>query len=155
MSDEKTTMTKTAVAKEAKPMRKERNSITGTRTKLQLTGEEPGFHYAWINEDNVGTAEDAGYEFVSHAIKVGNRHIDVSQMQGSKVSRNVGNQVIAYLMRVPQEWYDADMAEEQRLKVDAAEAQVFVDSNSNGLHGTLKTGRDAWNEPLPDIFKGK
>lgn len=149
MSEEKTVITKTASGTKEPPKRKERNSITGTRTKLALTGEEPGFHYAWINEDNVGTAEDATYEFVTHAIKVGNRHIDVSQMQGAKVSRNVGGGVIAYLMRVPQELYDMDMAEEQRVKVDATERAIFVDINSNGLRGKIAKG---WDE-TPDIWE--
>lgn len=148
MSEEKTVIKKEVVTKE-RPKRKERNSITGTRTKLSIQGEEPGFHYAWINDENVGTAEDAGFEFVSHAVKIGNKHIDVSQMQGAKVSRNVGGGVIAYLMRIPQEFYDEDMAEEQRVKVDAAEQAIFVDINSNGLVGKVQKG---WDE-VPDIWK--
>jgi hypothetical protein len=147
MSEDKKVVTK--VEKEA-PKRKERNPITGYRTKLSLTGEEPGFHYAWINEENVGTAEDAAYEFVTHAIKVGNRHVNVSDMQGSKIARNVGGGVVAYLMRVPQVWYDEDMALEQKVKVDAAEEQLFIDNNSNGLTGTITRG---WDKPTPDIFK--
>lgn len=139
------------VKKEAKSLaRKERNSITGTRLKLALEGEEPGFHYAWINEENVGTATDCSYEFVTHAIKVGNRHIDVSKMQGSYITRNVGGGVIAYLMRVPQDLFESDMAEEQRVKVDALEKQIFVDNNSNGLRGTVVRG---WERDNPDIFK--
>ncbi len=148
MSEEKT-VTKTEAAQ--KPKRKERNSITGTRTKLSLEGCEAGFHYAWINDEYVGTAEDAGYEFVSHAIKVGNRHIDVSQMQGSRISRNVGGGVVAHLMRVPQEWYDQDMREEQEQKCDALVKQIFVDINSNGLTGALSQGWDS----NPNIFPKK
>lgn len=149
MSEEKTVTQKASVAKDA-PKRKERNSITGTRTKLSLQGEEPGFHYAWINDENVGTAEDAGFEFVTHAIKVGNKHIDVSTMQGARVSRNVGGGVIAYLMRIPQEWYDHDMQEEQREKVDASEQAIYKEINSNGLVGTIRTG-DVWGESAPEL----
>jgi hypothetical protein len=150
MSEEKTVI-KTSAA-EARAKRKERNSITGTRTKLSLTGEEPGFHYAWINEDNVGSATDAGFEFVTHAIKVGNKHIDVSTMQGGKISRNVGQMVVAYLMRIPQEWYDEDMAEEQRLKVDASEERIKDELNSNGLNGTLVKG--SWDIDNPKVNRG-
>jgi hypothetical protein len=152
MSEEKTTVTKPAVAKDASK-RKERNRIGGNRMKLELTGCEPGFHYAFINEENVGSAQDQGFEFVTHAIKVGNKHIDVSQMQGKQITRNVGGGVIGYLMRVPQEWYDEDMAIAQREGPDAMEAQVYNDSNSNGLIGTVRKGADVWNEPYPDIFK--
>lgn len=129
-------------AAEEKPTRKERLSITGTRTKLALSGEEPGFHYAWINEENVGHALDCSFEYVTHAIKVGNQHIDVSKLQGSKIARNVGGGVTAYLMRIPQEFYDFDMAEEQRVKVDELEKQVFIDVNSNGLSGKIERGWD-------------
>lgn len=128
-----------SVAKAATP-RKDRVSITGHRTKLQVTGEEPGFHYAWINDENVGMALDAWYEFVTHACSVGNQHVDVSQMQGAKISRNVGGGKIAHLMRVPQEYFDEDMAKEQRDKVDASEAKLQEETNSNGLYGTLQQG---------------
>jgi hypothetical protein len=151
MSEEKT-VTQKAVAKEPQK-RKERNRINGTRTKLEISGQEAGFHYAWINDEFVGTFEDCGYEFVSHPVKVGNKHIDVSQMQGAKVSRNVGGGVIAYLMRIPQVLYDEDMALEQKEKVDAKEAAIFGDLNSNGLVGTIRKGSDVWAEPMPDIFK--
>lgn len=149
MSEEKKTVTKaTAVEDAAKPVRRQRNPITGYRTKLSLQGEQPGFHYAWINEENVGTCQDAGYEFVNHDIKVGNRHINVSELSGKNISRNVGNGVIAYLMRVPQEWFDEDLAEEQRLKVDAAEERIFIENNSNGLSGGISVG---WDKPTPKI----
>lgn len=151
MSEEKVVTKKGGEVKE-KPQRKQRNSITGTRMKLAITGEEPGFHYAWINDELTGTALDAGYEFVSHNIKVGNKHINVSELQGAKISRNVGGGVIAYLMRVPQEWYDEDMEAEQREKVDAKEAQIFVDNNSNGLTGAIVRG---WEQDYPDIFNKK
>lgn len=153
MSEEKTVIKKEA-QESREQKRKNRTPITGIRTKLSLTGEEPGWHYAWINEDNVGTATDASYEFVSHSIKVGNRHIDVSDMQGAKISRNVGAGVIAYLMRVPQEWYDEDMALEQKEKVDAKEEQLHVELNSNGLNGTLIIGQGAWDRPMPKVNKG-
>lgn len=149
MSEEKTIVRKGA---QDQPKRKERNSITGTKTKLSLTGEEPGFHYAWINDDFVGTAEDAGYAYVTHAIKVGNRHIDVSELQGHKISRNVGGGVIAHLMRVPQEFFDEDMAEEQRVKVDASEERIKTEINSNGLNGVLVQG--PWDMPTPKINNG-
>jgi len=149
MSEEKRTVKNVAGEEAKQPIKKrERNSITGTRTKLEVTGQEPGFHYAWINEDNVGTAEDAGYEFVTHDVKVGNRHVNVSQLSGKHISRNVGAGVVAYLMRVPQEWFDSDMAEEQRIKVDAAEQRIYQENNSNGLSGGISVG---WDKPTPKI----
>lgn len=149
MSEEKTVTSNEAPL--ARVKRKERTPINGTATKLSLTGEEPGFHYAWINDDFVGTAEDAGYEFVTHAIKIGNKHVDISTMQGAKIQRNVGNQVIAYLMRTPQAWYDEDQKAHQRDKVDATEARIFEEINSNGLNGSITIG---WDNPTPRINRG-
>lgn len=149
MSEDKKTVTKVVAAEEtAKPVKRERNSIGAYRTKLEVTGQEPGFHYSWINEENVGTAEDSGYDFVTHNCKIGNRHINVSEIIGGTIRRNVGGGVTAFLMRVPQEWYDHDMAEEQRLKVDALEERVFVENNSNGLNGGITVG---WDKPNPKV----
>lgn len=150
MGEEKKTVKNETVTQEVtKPNRKrERDAIGGTRMKLEVTGQEPGFHYAWINADNVGTAEDQGFEFVNHDVKVGNRHVNVSAMSGKNISRNVGNGVVAYLMRVPQEWYDEDMEAEQRMKVDALEEAIFVQNNSNGLSGGISVG---WDKPAPKI----
>lgn len=148
MSEEKKTVTKATVTQEVAKPKRERNPITGYRTKLSLQGEDPAFHYAWINEDNVGTALDAAYEFVNHDIKVGNRHVNVSELSGKNISRNVGGGVIAYLMRVPIEFYDEDMANEQRFKVDAAEERIYLENNSNGLSGGISVG---WDKPTPKI----
>lgn len=148
MSEDKTVIKKGA--KRERPSRKDKTPINGMRTKLEVTGQEPGFHYAWINDENVGTALDNDYEFVEHAVKVGHKHIDVSQMQGSKISRNVGNGVVAYLMRIPEEWYQDNMLENQNY-VDFTEKQLYVESNSNGLSGTIVSDKNAWLEDTPQL----
>lgn len=144
---------KTVIQKPAQKPKIERTPINGMKTKLTLTGEEPGFHYVWVNDENVGTFQDASYEFVNHPIKVGNRHIDVSDMQGAKISRNVGNGVVAYLMRVPDEFYQEDMKVYHRDVVDAAEERIHVEINSNGLNGKVIIGQGAWSDPNPRINK--
>lgn len=149
MSEEKTVIKKTE-APEDLTKRRQRNSITGYKTKLAITGEEPGFHYAWMNDENTGTALDCGYDFVTHDLKVGNKHINVAELQGAKIARNVGGGVVAFLMRIPQDWYDEDMLAEQREKVDAKEEQIYIEMNSNGLTGALVKG---WDKDTPNIFK--
>lgn len=130
---------KKEVAKNVAPQRMERKPIGGVNYKLTVTGQEAGFHYAWINDDQVDERLDNGFEFVTHAVRVGTKHIDVSKMQGAKIQRNVGGGVIAYLMRIPQEFYDADMRAQQGL-VDQSEEQLAHDINSNGLNGSLQIG---------------
>jgi hypothetical protein len=147
MSEEKTVTKKEAKKRQR---RKDSTPINGMRMKLQVSGTEPGFHYAWINDENVGTALDNDYEFVTHAVKIGHKHIDVSEMQGSKISRNVGNGVVAYLMRIPEEWYQENELENQKY-VDFTEKQLYVESNSNGLSGTIVSDKDAWAQSVPDL----
>lgn len=149
MSEEKTVIKK-EVAKE-RNRRRERSDMNGNRQKLAVTGEEPGFHYAWINDENVGDALDNDYEYVTHAVKVGSNHIDVSQMQGAKISRNVGGGVIAYLMRIPEEWYQQNQLEDVDRPTDATEEAIHVELNSNGLTGTIVAG--GWDKPNPELWE--
>lgn len=127
------------ISKAEKPQRKERVPLTGLRTKLSLKGEEPGFHYAWISGERVDAALEAWYEFVTHPIQVGEQQINVGAIEGGKIYRNGGGGQQLYLMRIPQEFYDADRLEEQKA-VDASEEQLYIESNSNGLSGTIQVG---------------
>jgi hypothetical protein len=131
MSEEKTVTKKEAKKRQR---RKDSTPINGMRMKLQVSG----------------TALDNDYEFVTHAVKIGHKHIDVSEMQGSKISRNVGNGVVAYLMRIPEEWYQENELENQKY-VDFTEKQLYVESNSNGLSGTIVSDKDAWAQSVPDL----
>lgn len=132
--------TKVVVKKQAEePKRKERIPLTGLRTKLELRGEEPGFHYVFMLEDNVDAALDGGYEFVTHPIKIGNRQIDAGQGIGAKHQVNGGGGRTLYLMRIPEEFFNEDQESIQK-EVDASEEQLYHQMNSDGLSGTLQIG---------------
>lgn len=112
--------------------------INGHRTILEVKGKEPGFHYAWIGENMVFAAQEAGYEHVRHPVQVGTERIDVSRMPtDSYVTRNVGGMKIAYLMRQPQEFRDEDMAE-IHARIDEQERARVRDASSDGLSGQIK-----------------
>ena len=115
--------------------RPQRVPINGLRDKLSLKGCEPGFHYCIVNDYNVDVYVAAGYDFVTHDLKIGDRHIDSSQAEGRKVSLPVGSGVIGYVMRIPQEWYDEDRLEEQR-ELDKTEETLRQD-RSDGRYGKL------------------
>lgn len=120
--------------------RRERTPINGSRTILEVRGKEPGFHYAWINEDKVYQAIEASYEHVRHAVTVGTKRIDVSQMPTtSYVTRNVGLGQVAYLMRIPEEFHRDDMAAVEQLTKEQIQARVS-DLNSDGLSGSISEG---------------
>jgi hypothetical protein len=128
--------TKTA-KEDSQQKKRERRPINGHRTILEVRGKEPGFHYAWIADDKVFAATEGGFEYVTHPVEVGHKRIDVSTMQGSKISRNLGGGLVGYLMRIPQEWYDEDMASEQE-RVNEQERARVKDSSSDGLTGTIR-----------------
>lgn len=122
--------------------RPKRNPINGHRDILNVTGQEEGYHYCWVNEDKVPRYEQAWYEFVSHDVKVGDRQINTATQLGGKVSLAVGNNLTAYLMRVPQEYYDEDMAAQQA-EVDAKESSMKASLNSgaDGRYGSVDIGQ--------------
>ncbi len=89
--------------------RPQRVPINGSRDKLSVRGQQPGWHYCWVNEDRVERYLAGGYEFVSHEVHVGDRKIDQASMIGGKVAMAVGNGLTGYLMRCPQEYFDEEM----------------------------------------------
>lgn len=120
--------------------KRERRPLNSSRTLLDVRGKEEGFHYAWINEDNVFAALEAGYEHVRHPVEVGSKRIDVSKMSmDSHVVLNVGRGVKSYLMRQPDEFYEEDQAREQ-IKADEQMLARVRDLNQDGLTGSIDVG---------------
>ena len=116
--------------------RPKRIPITGFRNKLTVEGQEPGFHYCWVRDDLVSRHERAEYEFVTHDVIVGDAAITAV---GGKVAVPGGNGVTLFLMRVPQELYDADM-KELRDDVDEKEVDMYRSLNSgiDGQYGKVE-----------------
>mgnify|MGYP001567928756 CR=1 FL=1 len=130
--------------------RPKRVPINGYRNILSVMGQEPGWHYCWVNEDKVPRYEQAAYEFVTHDVIVGDRRINAASQIGGKVSLSVGNQSTAYLMRVLQEYYDEDMAAMHR-EVDKQDAgmQSDLNSGSDGTYGNVKIEQ---SKPVAEPF---
>lgn len=118
--------------------RPKRTPINGYRDILSVEGKEEGWHYCWVNEDKVPRYEQASYEFVTHDVKIGDRKVNTASQLGGKVSLAVGNQLTAYLMRVPQEYYEEDMAVQQA-EVDELESGMKSSLNSaaDGRYGQV------------------
>jgi hypothetical protein len=125
-----------AINREERP---ERTSIHGGKDLLSVDGQEPGFHYCWVNDYNVSRFEKAGYEFVTHEVVIGSRRVDAVTGIGAKHSLPVGNGVTAYLMRIPEEYFNEDNAALEK-KVDEAEAAMFENLNSSkdGRYGKVE-----------------
>jgi hypothetical protein len=106
--------------------------IHGYRDVLDVRGQEAGWHYCWVNDYNVDKFLAGGYEYVTHAVMVGHTRLNEGSQIGSKVSKPVGNGVIGYLLRVPDEIFQ----EENR----ALEAEV--DSREASMRSDLNSGKD-------------
>lgn len=122
--------------------RPERVSINGLRDKLSVRGQEPGWHYCWVNEDNVEQYKLGGYEFVTHEVQVGSRKIDQASMTGGRVALPGGNGFLIFLLRCPQDVYE----DEQNLvneRTDSTEQSLRENLNSgiDGRYGKVVIGR--------------
>ena len=126
--------------------KKKRVSINGDRHHFEAGGlDTENFHYCWVNDlinhdaDNIQKYIDAGYDFVlkDESGKYVTEPDRGSTMTGLKVSKPVGVGRTAFLMRVPNEYYNQDL-EEYNSKVDAAEQAWKEQKRDNGLYGNVE-----------------
>lgn len=89
------------------------------RQKLTYPSRE-GYVRRWLNDqrNRIHDAELAGYQFVEE--EQDGRQVKVSRLVGSKED---GSPMMAYLMEIRQEFYDADQAEKQK-PIDEFDAQL-------------------------------
>lgn len=123
----------TSMGSTEKPVRQRRNrgAFNGTRGKLQVGNQIPGYHLYFFNDEpgRIQAALDAGWEFVSpeevgyKSSNVTNRNVDL----GSRVSvlggkNDQGIAIQQVLLKIKQEWWEEDQADIQQRndKTDAA-----------------------------------
>lgn len=106
--------------------------FNGTRGKLVVDGEVPGYHLHIINDDRtrLQDALDNGYEFVnpdeikgvSENVVSRNGELGKDRVRFLVGSQENGQPMYAYLMKIRQEWYEEDQAElqAQNDKIDLA-----------------------------------
>src|SRR5512137_2457930 len=105
---------------------------------LQDTDE---FHYHWFNDvgDRLHSAVDAGYTFVEKSgLAVGDVTVESARGTESVVRKGVGGGKIAYLMKIPMEFFLEDKRAKQ-LEVDAQEAEIKA-PRSEGNYGKVEIG---------------
>lgn len=111
-----------------------RTPINGARDILNVRGQEAGFHYCWVNEDNVGRYLEGGYEFVSHDVIVGDKKIEATAM-GTHHTKAVGNGVTGYLMRCPEEFYEDEL---RNVAQKTNEVESTLNNKSDGQYGNVE-----------------
>jgi hypothetical protein len=102
--------------------RPRRNLFNGTQQKLSVYGEIPGYRL-YIFNDIPGRIEQAlasGYEFVHRdelEIETSRTATEANTSTDSRVRYSISTSgegpLYAYLMKIPQEWFEADQAEQQ------------------------------------------
>ena len=94
---------------EVPPARRQRERKPfGALEQRMVAPQRPGYYRYWFNDDpgRIVRAKEAGYEHV------------MDDDNGQPISRVVGRSaqhggLLAYLMEIPQTWYDEDMAAQQ------------------------------------------
>jgi len=128
----------------AKPetTRTRRSPINGTRNRLNVRGQEPGYVYRIVNDvdDRIQSLQEMGYEIVTDSnVTVGDKRIANPTQEGSPVKVSVGQGVQAYVMRQKQEWFDEDQ-KAKAARTDELEAQMKREAKDSGFYGKLKIG---------------
>jgi len=106
-----------------KAPKKTRIPVSGRRDVLTAKGKEKGWVYRWVNdvEDRLPTFKAGGFELAqSEDIEIGSIGVDNPSTIGGVISKNVGQGVTAYLMRIKEEYYREDQTA-KALDVDAKE----------------------------------
>lgn len=119
-----------------------RTPIHGKRDRLAVKGQEPGFHYCWVNDEENGNIDrylEGGYEFVAHDVIVGDKKVSIASQIGGKISRAVGNGIMAYLMRCTDEIYQEEL-DLMHKEVDEKEMQMKQNLNerNDGRYGSVE-----------------
>lgn len=124
----------------ARSERAKRTPING-RNVLNASGKEPGFKYRFVNDmgDRVESFKERGWELVdSTAVKLGDRRVDLGSVLGSKAQVSVDKSgTKAFLMRIPEDWYEEDQAEKAR---SIAEQELAMKQQALA-NNELKTGK--------------
>jgi hypothetical protein len=112
--------------------RRKRGVFNGTQGKLRVDGKIDGYHLHILNDDGtrITDAIDNGYEFVkpseiegvSENVVSKNGDLGDSRIRFLVGLNKEGQPMYAYLMKIRQEWYDEDQADQQSKndKIDAA-----------------------------------
>lgn len=106
-------------------------SVSGVDTDRYVT--------RWVNdiEDRIRIFEDGGWTKVEEDVEVGERTVDSSDSSQSFVTKYVGANVTAYLMKIPREWYNEDQAAKEKRLKEKEEALHGRNKDLEGGYGSV------------------
>lgn len=127
-------------------VRRKRGVFNGTKGKLSVDTNLPGYHLHIMNDDKtrIQDALDNGYVFVkpeeveglSDNVVAKNGDLGDSRIRFLVGSRDKGEPMYGYLMKIRQEWYEEDQAELQAKnnRIDAAIRNGKVTGDNPGFY---------------------
>lgn len=119
-------------ASQGERRRERRSAFNGTRGKLSVNQQIPGYHMHIFNDTVDGRIQQAletGYEFVSPeevggvTTNVTDRNTDIGDKVRFLVGSSEGKPLYAYLMKIKQEWWEEDQRELQ-VRNDRTDAAI-------------------------------
>ena len=125
----------------ARRNRRSRSPIDGRRNILTVKGLAPGMVGRWVDNtpERVDQLLEQGYDMVREQVQVGDISIDGGAKMGAVITKRVGGGKEAILMQIPQEWYNADQKEKQKI-VDKRETAILGEKKAGDeFHGSVKT----------------
>lgn len=120
--------------------RPERIPVSGHRNILNVKGVNTDLYtYRWVNDvdDRLDRFKLGGWEFVTDDVKVGERTVDSSKHTESIVSKYVGANRTAYLMRINRAWYEEDQKAKEIALKESEAAMLQSDRNGEGRYGKV------------------
>ena len=131
--------TKVAERASEKPNRRKKNAtFGGLNKKLDVDKQIEGYHLHWLNDTpgRIAGALESGYEHVKE--KEVFSYTDSEEFVKRHVgATDTGTSMVAYLMKIRQDWYEEDQADiqAQNDKFESAIRQGKLDAPTNSYGG--------------------
>jgi len=123
----------------ARRNRRVRSPIDGRRNILTVKGLAPGMVGRWVDNtpERVDQLLDRGYEVVREKVQVGDMSADNGSQMGSAITKRTGGGKESILMQIPEEWYNADQLEKQKI-VDEREKATISGEKASNYYGKVE-----------------
>lgn len=133
-----------ATRAEDRPTREaKRIPVSGNRNIMTVTDRDPNYRYRWVNDNSDGRIDmfkQGGWELVEKKDhKVGDRSVNSSKGTTTLVTKMVGKDVTAYLMRINMTFYEEDQAAKHKAILETEEdMKRQLNSGKDGTYGSVK-----------------
>jgi len=123
----------------ARRNRRVRSPIDGRRNILTVKGLAPGMVGRWVDNtpERVDQLLDRGYEVVREKVQVGDMSADNGSQMGSAITKRTGWGKKSIPMQIPEEWYNADQLEKQKI-VDEREKATISGEKASNYYGKVE-----------------